>query len=80
MKPETEKTSSSRVGLIARSTLIVSAGWGASIVVGLLRQRIIAGQFGTGSALDAFTAANVVPELIFTIIRGSIKFCLYSGL
>lgn len=70
MKPETKKTSSSRVGLIARSTLIVSVGWGASIIVGLLRQRIIAGQFGTGAALDAFTAANVVPELIFTMLSG----------
>lgn len=67
--PEPDKTKS-KVGLIARSTLIISAGWGASIVVGLLRQRIIAGQFGTSAVLDAFTAGNVVPELIYTMLSG----------
>jgi putative peptidoglycan lipid II flippase len=67
--PEPNKTQS-KVGLIARSTLIISAGWGASIVVGLLRQRIIAGQFGTSAVLDAFTAGNVVPELIYTMLSG----------
>ena len=70
MNADTAKTSRGKVGLIARSTLIISAGWGASIVVGLLRQRIIAGQFGTSAVLDAFTAANVVPELIFTMLSG----------
>jgi len=59
-----------KIGKIARSTLVISAGWGASIVVGLLRQRVIAGQFGTGAELDAFTAANVVPELIYTMLSG----------
>ena len=67
--PEVNKTKS-KVGLIARSSLIISAGWGASIVVGLLRQRIIAGQFGTTAVLDAFTAGNVVPELIYTMLSG----------
>ena len=59
-----------RTGLVARSTLIVMVGWAASILIGLFRQRIIAGQFGTGSQIDAFTAANVVPELIFTMLSG----------
>ena len=67
--PEPNKTKS-KVGLIARSTVIISVGWGASIVVGLLRQRIIAGQFGTSALLDAFTAGNVVPELIYTMLSG----------
>lgn len=67
--PDTNRIKS-KVGLIARSTLIISAGWGASIVVGLLRQRIIAGQFGTSAVLDAFTAGNVVPELIYTMLSG----------
>jgi putative peptidoglycan lipid II flippase len=60
----------SRTKRIAGSTLIVMIGWGASIVVGLVRQRIIAGQFGTSAVLDAFTAANVIPELIFTMLSG----------
>lgn len=65
-----QSTVSTKIGKIARSTLVISAGWGASIVVGLLRQRIIAGQFGTGAELDAFTAGNVVPELIYTMLSG----------
>ncbi|PKO14965.1 MAG: murein biosynthesis integral membrane protein MurJ [Chloroflexi bacterium HGW-Chloroflexi-10] len=70
MTSDSNKTSSGRTGAIARSTVIISAGWAASIVVGLLRQRIVAGQFGTGAELDAFTAANVIPELIYTMLSG----------
>ena len=69
-EPNLPKKTSTKANKIASSTLIVMIGWGASIVVGLVRQRIIAGQFGIGSALDAFTAANVVPELIFTMLSG----------
>jgi putative peptidoglycan lipid II flippase len=64
------RKSSKRTGLIARSTLIVMVGWGLSTIVGLIRQRVIAGQFGTGFEIDAFTAANVIPELIFTMLSG----------
>jgi putative peptidoglycan lipid II flippase len=46
------------------------AGLGASIVVGLIRQRVIALKFGTGAELDAFTAANGIPELLFTMLAG----------
>ena len=69
VQPQVQDTTN-RTGLVARSTLIVMVGWAASIVIGLLRQRIIAGQFGTGFQIDAFTAANVVPELIFTMLSG----------
>jgi len=55
---------------VARSTLVVMAGLGASIVVGLIRQRVIALKFGTSADLDAFTAANGIPELLFTMLAG----------
>jgi putative peptidoglycan lipid II flippase len=45
-------------------------GLGASLVVGLVRQRIIATRFGTSAELDAFTAANGIPELLFTMLAG----------
>ena len=45
-------------------------GLGASIIVGLLRQRVIALKFGTSAELDAFTAANGIPELLFTMLAG----------
>lgn len=57
-------------GRVARSTLIVMGGLAVSIVVGLVRQRIVAGKFGTSAALDAFTAANGIPEILFTMLAG----------
>ncbi len=59
-----------RTGRIARSTLIVMAGVAASLAFGLVRQRVIAVRFGTSSVLDAYTAANGIPELLFTMLSG----------
>lgn len=42
----------------------------ASMAVGLLRQRIIASIFGTSQTFDAYTAANGLPELLFTMLAG----------
>ena len=60
----------SRSTRIARSTLVVMTGLSASIVIGLIRQRIVAGKFGTSAALDAYSAANGIPELLFTMLAG----------
>jgi len=57
-------------GRVARSTLIVMGGLAVSIMVGLVRQRIVAGKFGTSAALDAYTAANGIPEILFTMLAG----------
>jgi putative peptidoglycan lipid II flippase len=62
--------SSTSRGSIVRSTLIVMGGLASSIVIGLIRQRIIAATFGTSAALDAYTAANKLPELLFTLLSG----------
>ena len=67
MSVSTGVDSSNRV---ARSTIIVMGGLGTSIVFGFLRQRVIALRFGTSAELDAFTAANGVPELLFTMLAG----------
>ncbi len=45
-------------------------GLGASLVIGLIRQRVIATRFGTTAELDAFAAANGIPELLFTMLAG----------
>lgn len=39
-------------------------------VTGLVRTRIVATTFGTSPAYDAFTAANQLPEVFFTVIAG----------
>jgi putative peptidoglycan lipid II flippase len=55
----------------------------ASMAMGLVRQRVIAARFGTGAALDAYTAANGLPELLFTMLAGgALTFAfipIYSG-
>lgn len=59
-----------RGGRVARSTLVVMGGLAASLVIGLVRQRIIANQFGTSGEMDAYAAANGIPELLFTMLAG----------
>ncbi|RMG84809.1 MAG: hypothetical protein D6712_10620, partial [Chloroflexi bacterium] len=55
---------------IARAAIIVLLGFLASGVLGLVRTAVIAGTFGTGAALDAFLAAQQIPELIFVLVAG----------
>lgn len=69
-EPITAPKQASSGSIVARSTLVVMAGMAAATVVGLIRQRIVAGEFGTSAALDAFSAANGIPELLFTILAG----------
>ena len=68
MDPEQPATQSS--GRVARATMIVMGGLSLSIVIGLVRQRVVATQFGTGLAYDAYSAANGIPELLFTMLSG----------
>lgn len=65
-----QATTRSSPNRIARSTLIVMGGMLASMAVGFVRQRVIAAEFGTGLELDAYTAANGLPELLFTMLAG----------
>jgi putative peptidoglycan lipid II flippase len=54
----------------ARSTLIVAVFFGLEKVLGFVRQVIIARQFGLSPELDAFNAANNLPDLLFALISG----------
>ena len=54
----------------AKSTLIVAIFLGLEKVLGFARQIIIARQFGLSSQLDAFNAANNLPDLLFALISG----------
>lgn len=53
-----------------RSSLVVMGAFLLSKVVGLLRDRAIAGQFGAGRELDAYVAAFKIPDLLFTVFAG----------
>jgi putative peptidoglycan lipid II flippase len=54
----------------AKSTLIVAVFFGLEKVLGFARQILIARQFGLSPELDAFNAANNLPDLLFALISG----------
>ncbi len=55
---------------LLKSSVIVILFFGLGKLTGLLRIRLISTTFGTGAEYDAFTAANQLPEVFFTIIAG----------
>lgn len=55
---------------IARAALVVLFGFLASGILGLVRTAAYAAAFGTSPELDAFLAAQRIPELLFTLVAG----------
>ena len=55
---------------IARSTLIIAVFFGLEKVLGFGRNVIIARTFQLSAELDAFNAANNIPDLVFALISG----------
>lgn len=53
---------------VAAAAFIISLAGIASRLLGLLRDRILAGQFGAGDTLDAYYAAFRVPDLIYNLM------------
>jgi putative peptidoglycan lipid II flippase len=68
------KSTTSRLRLktshVARSSLIIAVFFGIDKLLGLLRQIVIGRQFGVSQELDAFNAANNLPDLLFAVISG----------
>lgn len=57
---------------IARSASIIALGNVASRVLGLIREQVIAGLFGTGAHVDALTLAITVPVQIYELVTGGL--------
>jgi putative peptidoglycan lipid II flippase len=55
---------------IARAAGIVMLAYLASGVLGIVRQAAISSAFGAGARLDAFVAAQRVPETLFVLVAG----------
>jgi putative peptidoglycan lipid II flippase len=55
---------------LIKSSVAVIILFALGKVVGLFRARLVAQAFGTGTDFDAFTAANQLPEVFFTVIAG----------
>lgn len=55
---------------LLRSSILVILLFGLGKITGLIRTRLVSTAFGTGAEFDAFTAANQLPEVFFTVIAG----------
>lgn len=55
---------------LLRSSIIVIFLLGLGKLTGLVRTRLVSTAFGTGPEMDAFTSANQLPEVFFTVIAG----------
>ena len=70
MASETSHPGVSAKAQIARAAGLVMALFVVSRALGLAREMVISGQFGTSGNLDAYLAAFRLPDLIFQIIAG----------
>lgn len=55
---------------LLRSSAIVMVLFALGKLTGLVRTRLVSTTFGTSPQFDAFTAANQLPEVFFTVIAG----------
>jgi len=55
---------------IARSTLVIAIFFGLEKILGFIRNVLIARTFNLSTELDAFNAANNIPDLVFALISG----------
>jgi len=55
---------------IVRAAVVVVGGFLASGVLGLVRTAAFSATFGTSEALDAFYAAQNIPEILFVLVAG----------
>ena len=63
-------TKKHKLSLIARSSLIIAVFFGLDKILGFVRQVLIAHQFGLTYQIDAFNAANNIPDLLSALISG----------
>lgn len=63
-----KKLINGRAASIASAAFILALATLASKVLGIYRNRILAGEFGAGNELDIYYAAFRIPDLIFNIV------------
>lgn len=60
----------SRFSHVARASVLIAGFFTVDKLLGLVRQAIIGRQFGISQELDAFNAANNLPDLLYAVISG----------
>jgi putative peptidoglycan lipid II flippase len=72
-----ERPGSTLARRVATAALLIALGNIASRVLGLVREAVIAGQFGRGVEVATFTAASTVPTIVYDLlINGAISAAL----
>src|SRR5690242_19284604 len=62
---------------VAVAALLIALGNIASRILGVVRESVIAGHFGRGADIAAFTAASTVPTILYDLlINGAISAAL----
>ena len=56
---------------VINASLLIGFFFGLDKIVGLARQVLVGREFGVRAALDAYNAANNLPDMIFAVISGS---------
>ena len=59
-----------KISKLSQAAFLVAESFGINKVLAILRQLIIARQFGLSSDLDVFNVANNIPDLLFALISG----------
>lgn len=55
---------------LSRNTIIIAVSFAINKVLAIVRQLIIARQFGLSAELDVFNVANNVPDMLYSLISG----------
>ena len=53
---------------LGTAALLISLSYFLSRLLGLVRDRLLASNFGIGAQTDAYTAAFRIPDLLFTLL------------
>ena len=59
-----------KISRLSRAAFLVSISFGINKLVAIVRQLIIARQFGLSSDLDVFNVANNIPDMLYSLISG----------
>jgi len=59
-----------KVSKLSRAAILIALSFGVNKLIAILRQLIIARQFGLSSNLDVFNVANNIPDMLYSLISG----------
>ena len=59
-----------KISKLSRAAFLIAFSFGINKLIAILRQLIIARQFGLSSDLDVFNVANNIPDMLYSLISG----------